>query len=149
MEIISLLLISLLAVIVIAFLVFPFYQKGFSKITSVDLKKSTLLAERDRILDALAELEMDYQMGKVQDGFYKPLRQSLVSRGANILRNLDEFQIQTDVDMKIKDDPLEKMIVSRRKDREKKKNKGGHCHNCGELIQKGDRFCSNCGTDLG
>lgn len=149
MEVISLLLISLLTVFVIAFLVFPFYQKGFSKTTSVDLRKSTLLAERDRILDALAELEMDYQMGKVEDSFYKPLRQSLVSRGADVLRNLDEYQVHIDVDVKIKDDPLEKMIVARWKDRENKKDKGGYCHNCGEPIQKGNRFCSNCGTDLG
>ncbi|HEX9027667.1 MAG TPA: hypothetical protein VF823_00750, partial [Anaerolineales bacterium] len=54
-----------------------------------DQKHSSLLAERDRVLNALSELDFDYAVGKIPDEDYPPQRRSLLEHGAQVLRELD------------------------------------------------------------
>jgi hypothetical protein len=72
------------------------------------------LAERERILDALAELDADWQMGKVPKDVYPTQRRQLVAKGAHALKQLEQ------VDKKPKgkngsiekNDDVEKMIAA-------------------------------------
>ena len=52
---------------------------------------STLLAERDRILTALHELDFDHALGKIPEQEYPPQRALLLLQGADVLRKLDEY----------------------------------------------------------
>jgi len=53
--------------------------------------RSSLLAERDRVLNALQELDFDYSLGKVPQEDYPYQRAVLLRTGASILRRLDEL----------------------------------------------------------
>jgi hypothetical protein len=55
---------------------------------------SHLLAERDRALNALQELDFDYTLGKIPQDDYPDQRVRLLNYGADILRQLDQIQGQ-------------------------------------------------------
>jgi hypothetical protein len=51
--------------------------------------QSALLAERDRVLDALQELDFDFALGKVPAEIYPVQRAALLQQGAAVLRQLE------------------------------------------------------------
>ena len=51
---------------------------------------SALLAERDRVINALQELDFDFKLGKVPEDDYPAQRTELLQRGASILKELDQ-----------------------------------------------------------
>jgi hypothetical protein len=56
-----------------------------------EIRRSSLLAERDRILTSLQDLEFDYTLGKIPAEDYPPQRAELLKAGADVLRELDEM----------------------------------------------------------
>ena len=93
MDIGSLFLIVALLVLVALFVSRPFFEpKTKADIDYTSLEEhdlSTLMAERDRVLNALQELDFDYTLGKIPEEDYPTQRAALVQRGADILRRLD------------------------------------------------------------
>ena len=96
MDIGSILLILALLVLVGLFISRPLIERKEVKITSADVKEehehSTLLAERDRTLDSLEELDFDYTLGKIPEEDYPAQRNALIQRGAYILHELDKYE---------------------------------------------------------
>jgi len=120
---------------------------------------SPLMAERERLLDALEELDLDHSMGKIPPGEYPAQRAALLQRGASVLRQLDELQKDLPAAPEIKassqpvssspaisDEDLEEMIAKRRTARKEKA--AGFCPACGKPVQKSDRYCPACGNEL-
>jgi hypothetical protein len=60
--------------------------------SQADHERSTLLADRDRIVNALQELDFDYNLGKIPEEDYPQQRASLMQRGADVLRKLDMLE---------------------------------------------------------
>lgn len=56
-----------------------------------EVQRSTLLAERDRVLNSLQDLEFDYTLGKIPAVDYPVQRAELLKTGADVLRRLDEM----------------------------------------------------------
>lgn len=56
-----------------------------------EVLRSALLAERDRILTALQDLDFDFTLGKIPAEDYPVQREQLLEKGADVLRGLDEF----------------------------------------------------------
>jgi hypothetical protein len=83
-------------------------------VSQMDHEQSTLLAERDRILGALRELDFDYALGKIPEEDYPAQRSLLVQNGANVLRSLDALQPDPSVDDV--EERLEAAIAARRAD---------------------------------
>lgn len=115
---------------------------------------SVILAERDRILNAIQELDFDHSLGKIPEENYLVQRAQLVQSGVEILKKIDEHagtigkpkgkQLKfTDV---LTDDEIEDMIMLRRS-RHKEKT-GGFCPHCGKTVLLSDRFCPKCGHSL-
>jgi hypothetical protein len=137
-----------------------------------DHQISTLMAERDRLLGAIQELDFDNVLGKIPDEDYPSQRADLLQRGANVLRELDNLlptppsdKVEDRLEAAIaarkataaaytgqrrvrvgSDDPFEQMIANRRRERNEKS--AGFCPNCGGPLQKSDRFCPKCGADI-
>lgn len=174
MDIGSIFLILGLLVLVALFVSRPFLENKAKVVTQEEHEVSALLAERDRVINALQELDFDFALGKIPEADYPLQRAALLQNGAEILRKLDALQIQApaDHDMEARieaaiaarkaevayvrpapngsrvaangpDDDLEALIASRRRERHEKA--AGFCAQCGQPLQKSDRFCPKCG----
>lgn len=115
MDIGSLLLILGLLLLVALFIARPLLEKQSVAVSQEEHELSAMLAERDRLLNSLQELDFDYALGKIPEEEYPAQRSMLVQRGVEILRKLDELQgisaAQEDVDVR-----LEAAIAARRAD---------------------------------
>jgi len=163
----------LLAVLILVgmFLYAPFTARNRRGLTQDEHDSSTLLAERDRVINALQELDFDQKLGKIPDEDYPSQRAELLQKGADILRKLDELKPASTPDAEaearleeavaarradapaparmsteITDDEVESLIASRRKTRNVKS--AGFCPRCGQPVMTNDRFCPSCGKSL-
>ena len=176
MDIGSIFLIFAVTLIVALFIGKPLFEQRATSVTEEEKALSTLMAERDRVLDALQEMDFDYQLRKIPTSEYPTQRAALVQQGAMILKKLDVLQMNhkarvgTDhglpdmiaaheaesVDsagdseswfrVGEPDDEIEALIAARRRTREEKS--AGFCPQCGHVVLKSDQFCSKCGTTL-
>lgn len=150
----------ILAVLVIAgmYLYAPFTER----VHQVDIKESHeisgLKAERDRVINSLQELDFDFKLGKIPAEEYPEQRENLLQKGAQILRQLDEFEpipasknaedvIEKAVsESHVSNDEIEALILERRK--EQKSKSAGFCPKCGKPVLVTDKFCPSCGKSL-
>jgi len=167
----------LLAVIVLVglYLYTPFMART-RRVTEESYEVSTLLAERDRVINSLQELDFDNSLGKIPADEYAPQRALLLQKGADILRKLDELTLadssptrrgvkgDADAEARIEkevsarradspakaaelsDDDVESMLAARRNQRKEKS--AGFCPKCGKPVLVTDRFCPSCGKSL-
>jgi NADH pyrophosphatase NudC (nudix superfamily) len=146
-------------VIIIAFVAQPFTTHWRARAQSSH-EVSALLAERERAINALLELDTDNATGKIPAEEYSSQRAGLIRKGADILRQLDEIQkaIPAPVKETIRqvvaetttnaptDEDLEDLISMRRTIRQQKT--AGFCPSCGKPILQSDQFCPSCGQKL-
>jgi hypothetical protein len=175
MDIGSIFLILGLLILVAIFVGRPLLENKTTAVTQEEHEFSALLAERDRVINALQELDFDFALGKIPEADYPLQRAVLLRQGADILRKLDALQpaqaTESDLEARIEaaiaarkaeaarpqpapnggkvalataDDDLEALIASRRRERHEKA--AGFCSQCGQPLQKSDRFCPKCGT---
>ena len=167
---------SLAVLILVAiYLYAPFMERKARRVTEEEHELSTLMAERDRIINSLQELDFDFKLGKIPEEDYPIQRTTLLQRGADILRQIDSIAApsphgrgngsdgpDTEARMEkaiaarradastakveITDDDIESMIASRRKSRKNKT--AGFCPRCGKPVMVTDRFCPSCGKSL-
>jgi hypothetical protein len=159
-----------LAVLIIVgiYLYAPFMERRARRVTEEEHELSALMAERDRVINSLQELDFDFKLGKIPEDDYPTQRASLLQRGAEILKKIDALAPQLvstqDTEARLEkaiaarradgavvtapvtDDDLEAMISARRKSRPKKS--AGFCPRCGKPVMVSDRFCPSCGKSL-
>jgi len=166
MQIVSIFFTLGILIFVGVYLYMPFLERRARRVTIEEHETSSLLAERERVVNSLQELENDFQLGKVPEEDYPAQRAALLQKGADILRKLDELApaiTQSPKDARIEraiarrkngagktsestDDDLESMIASRRKGRKEKS--AGFCPKCGKPVMASDKFCPACGKTL-
>jgi hypothetical protein len=173
MDIGSIFLVLGLFVLVGLFIARPFLEKKSVAVSQEEHDLSALLAEKDRTVTTLQELEFDHLLGKIPEEDFPALRAAFMQRGADLLRKIDQFQppaqpIAVDDRLEaaisarrlavaqthnggngkngvhVPDDDLEQLIAARRRGRPEKA--GGFCPKCGGVVQQSDRFCPKCGT---
>jgi hypothetical protein len=120
MDIGSLLLILGVLVLVGVFLARPFLEHSGTLVSQQEKQLSALLAERERLLNALEELDFDHSLGKIPAEDYPAQRAGLLHKGANVLRELDELRAAPGIkgnngDLEAR---LEAAINSRRSERQ-------------------------------
>jgi hypothetical protein len=150
----------------------PFLQRRGRRITPEAQEISALMAERDRVINSLQELDFDFNLNKIPAEDYPVQRAELLQKGAEVLKKLDSLtpspspekkggsaadQIESAVvarraDMSAAptsardDDDVEAMLVTRRKARKEKSS--GFCPRCGKPMLISDRFCPHCGKSI-
>lgn len=166
-----------LAVLVLVgiYLYAPFMERRARRVTEEEHELSALMAERDRVINSLQELDFDFKLGKIPEEDYPAQRTNLLQKGADILRRIDtlappspfgggdggegqdtEARLEKAIAARradgstarseVTDDDLEALISSRRKKRTKKS--AGFCPRCGKPVMVTDRFCPSCGKSL-
>ncbi|HKG53482.1 MAG TPA: zinc ribbon domain-containing protein [Anaerolineales bacterium] len=159
-----------LAVLILVgvYLYAPFMERRARRVTEEEHELSALMAERDRVINSLQELDFDFKLGKIPEDDYPTQRVGLLQKGADILRKIDSLAPQAvsaqDTEARLEraiaarradasttapdvsDEDLESMISSRRKGRTTKS--AGFCPKCGKPVMVTDRFCPSCGKSL-
>ena len=159
-----------LAVLVLVgiYLYAPFMERRARRVTEEEHELSALMAERDRVVNSLQELDFDFKLGKIPEEDYPAQRATLLQTGADILRKIDTIAPEPtsaqDVDARIEkaiaarradasivkpevsDDDIESMVSARRKSHKEKSS--GFCPKCGKPVMVSDRFCPSCGKSL-
>lgn len=175
MDIGSILLFLALLILVGIFVTRPLFERRAVAVDTdsaeVQHELSALLAERDRILTTLEELDFDHIMGKIPAEDYPIQRALLLREGAQVLRRLDELEQRApagDLEARLEkaiaerraavqrevstpsaggdDEQVEALLAARRRARQAKS--AGFCPQCGRPIQISDRFCPRCGRKL-
>ena len=167
MQIVSIFFTLGILILVGVYLYVPFLERRARRVTVEEHETSSLLAERERVVNSLQELESDYQLGKVPEEDYPTQRANLLQKGADVLRKLDELapvKSQNDKDARVEqalaarrkklaspkgdisDDDIESLIAARRKGRKAKS--AGFCPKCGKPVMSSDKFCPSCGKTL-
>jgi hypothetical protein len=143
-------------------------EKRARRVTEEEHELSTLMAERDRVINSLQELDFDFKLGKIPEEDYPGQRTSLLQKGADLLRKIDSIAPQPSsaqdadariekaiaarradasiVKLEVSDDDVESMVAARRKGRREKSS--GFCPKCGKPVMVSDRFCPSCGKSL-
>jgi rubrerythrin len=164
----ALLLILGVIILVGLYLYAPFHERQARRVTEEEHELSALLAERDRAINSLQELDFDFKLGKIPEGEYPDQRANLLQKGADILRKIDSYTPKADAahdaesrlekaaaarrakasskDSEITDEDIESMIIDRKKTRKDKS--AGFCPKCGKPILTSDRFCPSCGNPV-
>jgi hypothetical protein len=165
MDLAAILLLLALLVGVGLFLAAPLMRGTRTAAFDDSAETSSLLAERDRVISALQELDFDFALGKIPEAEYPEQRTGLLERGAEILRRLDALspapRRTSEASRRIEaaaagpvaegsadlpDDRIESMLAARRAARHAKS--AGFCPRCGKAIMTSDRFCPHCGKSL-
>jgi len=171
MDIGALFLTLAITTLVAMYLLQPYLERRTKIVSAQEFEHSHLLAERDRYINALRELDFDNELGKIPEDSYPTQRAELLKKGADALRRLDEYEGAkgTSAEERLEaviaaqradaisapktasdaapsmdaDDELESLIAARRSKRNAKSD--GFCPNCGHAILTTDKFCTNCG----
>jgi len=165
MELGSLFLVLAVLVMVGIYLYAPFSSRARRVRASESHEVSSLKAERDRVINSLQELDFDFKLGKIPEEDYPEQRATLLQKGSDILRKLDELapvsasasNVEARIEKaaaakradssaaetQVSDDDLESMIAARRK--EHKSKSAGFCPKCGKSVLVTDKFCPSCG----
>jgi rubrerythrin len=167
----------ILAVLIIAgmYLYAPFIERTKQVEIREDHEISALKAERDRIINSLQELDFDFKLGKIPAEDYPQQRASLLQKGADVLRQLDDFDSDLTPnplvspkgapdrrgeeariekaaadgsDSQMSNDEIEALISARRLRQQKKNKSAGFCTRCGKPVLVTDKFCPSCGKAL-
>jgi hypothetical protein len=180
----SLLVIFSVIILVAIFISRPFFRSSADEEASTsgldkpDQERSHLLAEYDRTLNALQELDFDNALGKIPAEEYPIQRADLIGAGAAALSRLDAIHKENPAQSV--EARLEAAIAARRADISRERvplqggartvmgitgqdpveemiasrrqgraeKSGGFCPHCGKPVQKSDRFCPRCGVTL-
>lgn len=167
METTSILLILTVLLLTAAFIGRPFflkdsrYKRKLNPVEGAAQEKldhihSSLLAEKERVLSSIQELDFDQSLHKVPEDLYPIQRAELLQQAAGLLRELEDmgFPRESKSTLNSKNsikssagyDELEEMIAKRRA--EVKEKSTGFCPRCGKAIQESDRFCPKCGFTI-
>lgn len=167
-----------LAVIVAAYVAQPLVAKSHARSSaSEESPRDKLVAERDAVYAVIRDLDFDFQTGKLLEADYRPMRETYVTRGVEILKQLDAVDATrgplsvasgpTDgIEAAVRDrrrrrtqaarptspdDEIEAAIRARRQSKTGGQPAGGGgriCPSCGHPFDSADRFCAKCGAAL-
>jgi len=118
-------------VIAVPYVITPFInERKKQPFRTISQKKDEAASHKD-VLAALRDLDFDFQIGKVTQEDYEPLRAQLIVKAAEFLQT-----------KKLEDEKIDEMIRTRLQAAKPAQK----CGKCGGEIRPQDQFCPICGT---
>ena len=146
----SILIVLLIFILSGYYIIRPFLVKSELTGRSSSSIYDSLSAERERLLLAIEELDLELDLNKISSREHSRNRDILLAEAAEVLRKLDKHKKsgkgKKSTPVKAEPDDLEKMINDRKK--QLKAEKSLSCSHCGKTVKDNDQFCSHCGETL-
>lgn len=163
MEPVAIFLLLFVLALIVFFVTRPFFERPHVHDDENSQEFSSLLADHDRLLTSLQELDFDQSLGKIPAEDYPAQRSALLQKGADLLRQMDALspikakqgvgKVQrpgstpnSNANVPLSDDDLEDLLAKRRYSHNGKT--AGFCHKCGKPVLQSDVFCPTCGNTL-
>ena len=152
MEFSSLLIVIFIFILSGVFIMRPFLVEEKKPKSSGSSRIDSLIAEKERLLLAIEELDLEHELDKISTQEHNRNRDILLAEAADVLKQLDKIQKpgsskkkKTSTPTKT-DDDLERLINERRQ--QLKNEISLKCPSCDQAVSEGAQFCSNCGEAL-
>jgi rubrerythrin len=168
--IISLILLVIVIVLIVLYVTRPLTSQRQPVVEGSQVL-STLLAEHDRVLNSLKELDFDNSLGKIPAELYPAQRAILVQQGAELLRKIDQLAPVLEAVPSLasnREDQVEAILTARRTMQKKSGNVGLdkvekivarrrrirlvkpslYCTQCGRPLSNAEHYCPNCGQPI-
>jgi hypothetical protein len=143
----TLLFLAALAAGVVLFVLFPVFARygEVSTTPTADARKRKDLSEqKERLYDAIKDLDFEHRAGKLSDADYQKVRSDLVSQAAAIIAQLDEVPepgVPAELHQQTqREAPAESAQVTPPEE--------PTCASCGQVNPAGARFCFQCGERI-
>jgi len=150
MDIGSILVTLALVLLAAVFISRPLIEGRGTALTEEDRQLSASKAELEKVLASLQEMDMDYAMQKISSEDHQAGRLPLVSRGAGLMKEIDQLEgrgASADHPAATESEAEIEAEVARLRGRGEA-SLGRFCWHCGKAVQAGDRFCVRCGSLL-
>ena len=157
---ITLIIASVIALAVVAYVVRPLFQTGAAPVLVEDDRLAELLSRKDGVLRAIKDLEFDYQVGKLGEEDFQRFDQSLRRQAISLIQQIEKIAPESSH----LDEQLEAEIARTRKLQSQPRETTSlpppasvpsaapgqqrFCTACGASLAEGYRFCANCGAPV-
>lgn len=74
------------------YVLFPLFDPAFKSKRRTSSSSKSLHLERDRYYEAIADLDFEYECGKLSEEDYRKLREKLIGGLSAVLKQLDEIE---------------------------------------------------------
>lgn len=141
----------IIAAAAVALVGYPLFARGPSSrrargaSNSNENSLSELLRKKQAVYDELKEIDFDFKMGKISEGDYEQMMQAHRAEAVEILKAIEGASGKEDFDKDI-----EARVMDLRKSSRgaKKAPAATTCHNCGQRLGSGEKFCPACGSRM-
>ena len=140
----TLLFLAALATGVVSFVLFPVFARSreVQELPSHDAReRKNLTEQKERLYDAIQDLDFEYRAGKLSDADYQSVRSDLVSQAAAIMSQLDKLA-----------EPAEPAVPAKPPRQEVSEDvtaaEGLACPSCERDNPPGAKFCLQCGARI-
>ena len=100
--------------------------------------RNGLAADKEKLLENIRELDLDFATGKLSEEDYRDLRSRSVAEAAEVMRAIDQARGPAP-----EDDDIERAISAK-----KAQMQDRTCSACGAARTEGAKFCATCGAPL-
>lgn len=172
---ITLILALLIALSALGYVLWPLVSQDAPLLPVEDSRLADLLARKDTALRAIKDLEFDYQVGKISDEDYQPLRNRLNRQAITLLQQLERLTPESatlDSALEVEIAKLRRVQPGNRAEAEEPGIQSvpaqsttsqsttvkvadvsvaatvRYCTECGTKVDPSFKFCANCGAPI-
>ena len=149
MDLASILVVLAMMLLAAAFISRPLARDEGRPVEEGERRLSALYAEQDQVLALLYELDTDFAMGKILPEDYQRQRAERLTRGADVLKEIDQLGAQAPASGDGREGDLEAQLEKEvARIRQTLGPSAGYCGKCGNPLAGGDKYCPRCGTPV-
>ena len=140
----TLLFLAALAGGVVLFVLFPIFARASEvseKPSEASQERKSLGEKKDRIYEAIKDVDFEYQAGKLSDSDYQSVRADFVAQAAEVIARLDELDASHAAAEK------EEPAVESPEPAPEAES-GVSCPSCEQSNPEGAKFCMRCGHKI-
>jgi len=147
----TLLFLAALGTGVVLFIMFPVFARHgeVSKALTAEARKRKNLGEqKERLYDAIKDLDFEHRAGKLSDADYQSVRADLMAQAAAVITQLDEVPVPAEPAPERPSRPEPPAASTKPPRQEVTAEEGPTCSSCGQTNPAGAKFCFHCGERI-